>query len=67
MRVPLLDLSEQYRLLAEPIRREIDEIYATQSSFWVQRSKNLSARSPNIAGRNTPSAFLRAPMRCSPF
>ena len=28
MRVPLLDLSEQYRLLAEPIRQEIDEISA---------------------------------------
>ena len=31
MRVPLLDLSEQYRLLAEPIRREIDEILRTQN------------------------------------
>ena len=31
MRVPLLDLSEQYRLLAEPIRRELDEILRTQS------------------------------------
>ena len=31
MRVPLLDLSEQYRLLAEPIRRELDEIIRTQS------------------------------------
>ncbi len=31
MRVPLLDLSEQYRLLAEPIRREFDEIIHTQS------------------------------------
>ena len=31
MRVPLLDLSEQYRLLAEPIRREFDEIIRTQS------------------------------------
>ena len=31
MRVPLLDLSEQYRVLAEPIRREFDEIIATQS------------------------------------
>ncbi len=30
MRVPLLDLSEQYRVLAEPIRREFDEIIATQ-------------------------------------
>ena len=31
MRVPLLDLSEQYRLLAEPIRQEIDEILQTQN------------------------------------
>ncbi len=31
MRVPLLDLSEQYRGLAEPIRREFDEIIATQN------------------------------------
>jgi dTDP-4-amino-4,6-dideoxygalactose transaminase len=31
MRVPLLDLSEQYQVLAEPIRREFDEIIATQS------------------------------------
>jgi dTDP-4-amino-4,6-dideoxygalactose transaminase len=31
MRVPLLDLSEQYRSLAEPIRREFDEIIRTQS------------------------------------
>ena len=31
MRVPLLDLSEQYRLLADPIRREFEEILRTQS------------------------------------
>src|SRR5437764_1530379 len=31
MRVPLLDLSEQYRALADPIRAEIDEVLATQS------------------------------------
>jgi len=31
MRVPLLDLSEQYRNLAEPIRRELDEILHTQN------------------------------------
>ena len=31
MQVPLLDLSEQYRGLAEPIRREFDEIMRTQS------------------------------------
>ena len=31
MRVPLLDLSEQYRVLAEPLRREFDEIIASQN------------------------------------
>ncbi len=31
MRVPLLDLSAQYERLAEPIRREFDEILRTQS------------------------------------
>lgn len=31
MRVPLLDLREQYRVLAEPLRREFDEIIASQS------------------------------------
>jgi dTDP-4-amino-4,6-dideoxygalactose transaminase len=30
VRVPLLDLSEQYRTLAEPIRREIEEVLASQ-------------------------------------
>ena len=31
MRVPLLDLSQQYRSLAEPLRAEIDEVLATQN------------------------------------
>src|SRR5204863_871562 len=30
MRVPLLDLSEQYRSLAAPIRQQIDEVLASQ-------------------------------------
>jgi dTDP-4-amino-4,6-dideoxygalactose transaminase len=30
MRVPLLDLSEQYRALADPIRQQIDEVLRTQ-------------------------------------
>src|SRR5437763_6244996 len=30
LRVPLLDLSEQYRLLAQPIRQQIDEVLASQ-------------------------------------
>src|ERR1044071_6187760 len=31
MRVPLLDLSEQYRLLDDAIRREIDEVLQSQN------------------------------------
>jgi dTDP-4-amino-4,6-dideoxygalactose transaminase len=31
MRVPLLDLSEQYRALADPIRAQLDEVLASQS------------------------------------
>src|SRR6202171_3903676 len=31
MRVPLLDLSEQYRALAEPIRAQLDEVLGSQS------------------------------------
>ena len=31
MRVPLLDLSEQYRTLAEPLRAELDEVLSTQT------------------------------------
>lgn len=31
MRVPLLDLSEQYRALAEPIRAQVDEVLASQN------------------------------------
>lgn len=31
MRVPLLDLSEQYRLLADPIHKAIEEVLATQN------------------------------------
>ena len=31
MRVPLLDLSEQYRALAGPIRAQLDDVLASQS------------------------------------
>lgn len=37
MRVPLLDLSEQYRALAEPLRAEIDEILASQEFILGRR------------------------------
>jgi dTDP-4-amino-4,6-dideoxygalactose transaminase len=41
MRVPLLDLSEQYRALAEPIRREFDEILRTQSFILGPKVEEL--------------------------
>ena len=41
MRVPLLDLSEQYRGLAEPIRREFDEIFRTQSFILGPKVEEL--------------------------
>ena len=31
MRVPLLDLSEQYRFLAEPIRQRIDKVLVSRT------------------------------------
>ena len=41
MRVPLLDLSEQYRVLAEPIRRELTEIIRTQSFILGPKVEEL--------------------------
>ena len=31
MRVPLLDLSQQYAALAEPIRAQVEEVLSTQN------------------------------------
>ena len=46
----LLDLSDQYRSLAGPIRAAIDEVLASQELHSrAQRSKHLKRRSPNIA------------------
>jgi dTDP-4-amino-4,6-dideoxygalactose transaminase len=39
MRVPLLDLSEQYRALAQPLRKEIDEILQTQDFILGPKTK----------------------------
>ena len=63
MRVPLLDLSEQYRLLAEPLRREFDEIIASQSFILGPKVEQFEEQWRNIAERSTPSAFLREQMR----
>lgn len=41
MRVPLLDLSEQYRALADPIREEIDEVLSTQRFILGPKGKEF--------------------------
>jgi dTDP-4-amino-4,6-dideoxygalactose transaminase len=41
MRVPLLDLSEQYRALAEPIREAIDEVLASHRFILGPRVETL--------------------------
>jgi dTDP-4-amino-4,6-dideoxygalactose transaminase len=43
MRVPLLDLSEQYRALAEPLRAEIDEILSTQQFILGPKVEQFEA------------------------
>jgi dTDP-4-amino-4,6-dideoxygalactose transaminase len=43
MRVPLLDLSEQYRALAEPLRAEIDEILSTQQFILGPKVEEFEA------------------------
>lgn len=47
MRVPLLDLSEQYRKLAEPIRAQLDEVLASQTFILGPK---LAAFEEAIAG-----------------
>ncbi|MGH8091870.1 MAG: DegT/DnrJ/EryC1/StrS family aminotransferase [Chthoniobacterales bacterium] len=50
MRVPLLDLSEQYRTLAEPIRREIDEILRTQRFILGPKVEELESALAKYCG-----------------
>ena len=66
MRVPLLDLSEQYAALAEPIRAEIDEVLATQKFILgpkVERFETALAsfcRSPHAIGVSSGTDALLA-------
>ncbi|MEY2495456.1 MAG: hypothetical protein QOJ45_1948 [Verrucomicrobiota bacterium] len=41
MRVPLLDLSEQYRALAEPIRAQLDEVLSSQQFILGPKGETL--------------------------
>ncbi len=50
MRVPLLDLSAQYRLLADPIRQELDEILRTQSFILGPKVEEFERALANSCG-----------------
>jgi dTDP-4-amino-4,6-dideoxygalactose transaminase len=66
MRVPLLDLSEQYRTLAEPIRAQLNEVLASQSFILgpkVTAFEEAIARycaSPNAIGVSSGTDALLA-------
>jgi dTDP-4-amino-4,6-dideoxygalactose transaminase len=50
MRVPLLDLSPQYRALAEPIRAEIDEVLSTQRFILGPKVKEFEQAMVRFSG-----------------
>ena len=66
MRIPLLDLSDQYRLLAEPIRAAIDEVLANQRFILgpkVQEFEEAMAKycgSPHAIGVSSGTDALLA-------
>ena len=66
MRVPLLDLNEQYSALAEPIRAAIDEVLATQNFILgpkVEEFESAIARycgSPHAVGVSSGTDALLA-------
>ena len=57
MRVPLLDLSEQYRALSDEIRAAADEVLASQRFILGPSWANLRKQLRSIAACPTPSAF----------
>src|SRR3954468_13662481 len=50
MRVPLLDLSQQYAALAKPIRAEIDEVLATQNFILGPKVAKFEAAIASYCG-----------------
>jgi dTDP-4-amino-4,6-dideoxygalactose transaminase len=50
MRVPLLDLSEQYAAVAEPIRAQIDEVLATQNFILGPKVEEFEAAMVRYCG-----------------
>jgi dTDP-4-amino-4,6-dideoxygalactose transaminase len=66
MRVPLLDLSQQYAALAEPIRAEIDEVLSTQQFILGPKVEAFEAAiarycgSPNAIGVSSGTDALLA-------
>ncbi|MEY2440557.1 MAG: hypothetical protein QOI34_1942, partial [Verrucomicrobiota bacterium] len=55
MRVPLLDLSQQYRSLAEPIRAQIDEVMESQRFILGPKVKAFEEAIANFC--NVPHAI----------
>ena len=52
MRVPLLDLSEQYRTLAEPIRRELEDILRSQDFILGRKVEEFERALAEYCGAN---------------
>src|SRR5436305_1961371 len=53
MRVPLLDLAPQYGVLADEIRRQIDEVLSTQRFILGPKVKAFEAALAALCGRGT--------------
>src|SRR4051812_123938 len=53
VRVPLLDLAPQYRMLADEIRAEIDEVLSTQRFILGPKVKAFEAALVQLCGRGT--------------
>ena len=52
MRVPLLDLSQQYRALAEPIRAEVDAVLASQQFILGPKVSQFESAVAQYCGAN---------------
>ena len=65
MRVPLLDLSEQYRSLAEPIREQSTKSWPASSFILGPKVNGIrESDAATTAPRRMPSAFPPERMRC---
>ena len=67
MRVPLLDLSDQYRSLAQPIHEAIEAVLASQHFILGPKVEEFEKAIAKYTGARMPSAFPRELMRCWQF